>query len=116
VRLTRPVTRIARPPALLFPLLILGVMVVSACGGDDGGGVIEDNLIRPGITAMNQASELACNADEAALTMALEAYEIMNGDPASDQAALVEAGFLREPSMLHEVLDGQIRPIDPGCT
>jgi hypothetical protein len=96
-------------------MLILGVLIVSACGGDDGGGVIEDNLIRPGITAMNQASDLACNADRAALTMALETYEIVKGDPAVDQAALVEAGFLREPSTLHEVVDGQIRPVDPGC-
>ena len=112
----RPLSRIAHPFVRVFPILLLGCGAVVACGGDDGGGVIEDNLIRPGITAMNQASDLACNADRAALTMALETFEIMQGDPATDQAALIGAGYLREPSTLHEVVDGQIQPIDPGCT
>ena len=109
----RPLSRIAHPFVRVFPILLLGCGAVVACGGD---GVIEDNLIRPGITAMNQASDLACNADRAALTMALETFEIMQGDPATDQAALIEAGYLREPSTLHEVVDGQIQPTDPGCT
>jgi hypothetical protein len=98
-----------------FAVLLLGLCVGSSCTGD-GGGPIEDNLIRPGITAMDQASVLACNADKAALTMALETYEIMQGDPAADQTALIEAGYLREPSTLYEVVDGQIQPIDPACT
>jgi len=92
-----------------------GAGVISACGGD-GGGVIEENVIRPGITAMNQASEFACDADKAALTMALETYEIMQGESAIDQTALIEAGYLREASTLYEVVDGQPRPVDPGCS
>ncbi len=110
VRLTAAVTCSIR----LTLFSALSVAALSACGGD-GGGVIEDNLIRPGITAMNQASDLACNADKAALTMALETYGIMEGAPAIDQTALIEAGYLREASTLYEVVDGQIQPIDPGC-
>ncbi|HUF96958.1 MAG TPA: hypothetical protein VMM60_02440 [Ilumatobacter sp.] len=65
---------------------------------------------------MNDATVLACNADKAALTMALETFEIMQGDPATDQAALMDAGYLRAPSELYEVVHGQIRPINPSCT
>lgn len=111
MRLTTPVTRSIR----LTLICVLSVAAWSACGGD-GGGVIEDNLIRPGITAMNQASDLACNADRAALTKALETYEIMEGAPAIDQGALIEAGYLREASTMHEVVDGQIQPVNPDCS
>lgn len=98
-----------------WPLLAAAALATTliACGEGGGGGVIEDNLIRPGVTAMNNASVLACNADKAALTTALSMFEIMQGEPAIDQTALIEAGYLRESSESYTVVNGQIRPSDP---
>lgn len=64
---------------------------------------------------MEQASGLACNADAATLNQAIEIYTELEGDPPADETALVDAGYLREPSKLFDVVDGQITPVDPGC-
>ena len=39
---------------------VAAAAVLAACGG---GGPIEENVVRPGITAMEQASALACSTD-----------------------------------------------------
>ena len=84
--------------------------VLAACGGKP-----IEKLERTGITAMEQASALACSNDEQALDQAIQAYTQLEGSPPPDQAALVASRYLREPSQLHDVVDGQIVPIDPGC-
>ena len=92
------------------------VATITACGGDDGsGGAIEENVVRPGITAMEQASALACNSDAEALRVAIESYTLLEGEPPHDEAALVTGAYVRAASELHDVIDGQVVPVDPGC-
>jgi hypothetical protein len=93
----------------------LASLALAACGGKDGGGAIEDNLIRPGITAMEQASVLACNGDLATLQAAIEAYSLLEGSPPVDEAALVASQFMRSESELFDVVDGQIIAQSPDC-
>ena len=95
-----------------FGAAIAAAAVLAACGG---GGAIEDNVVRPGITAMEQASALACSNDAQALQQAVQMYTELEGGAPPDQAALVATRYLREPSELHDVVNGQIVPIDPGC-
>ncbi len=90
---------------------LVAALVLGACGG----GAIEDNVVRPGITAMEQASALACSNDAQALDQAIQMYTQLEGSAPHDQAALVATRYLREPSTLHHVVDGQIVPVDPGC-
>jgi hypothetical protein len=92
------------------------VATLAACGDDDGsGGAIEENVVRPGITAMEQASALACNSDAEALRVAIESYTVLEGEPPPDEAALVAGEYMRTESELHDVVDGQVVPVDPGC-
>jgi hypothetical protein len=89
---------------------------LAACGGDDGtGGAIEENVVRPGITAMENASALACDSDAQALRVAIESYTMLEGEPPPDEVALVAASYLRSESELHDVVEGQVVPVDPGC-
>jgi hypothetical protein len=99
----------------LVPAAAVAVLV-SACAGADGTerGAIRENVIEPGITAIAQASEFACNSDAATLRTALETYELLVGAPAPDESVLV-GEFLREESDLWDVVDGQLVPADPGC-
>lgn len=108
-----PVIAAARLP--FAALTVIAALLAGACRGDDGGGALEDNLIRPGVTAINEATSLACNADRTALETALETYELLQGEPAADQDALVAAGYLRSPSALFDVTDGALSAVDPGC-
>lgn len=96
--------------------LSVGALVLTACSGGDGeGGVIEENVVRPGITAIDDASALACDGDVQAVGAALQSYEMLEGSPAADEQALVDAGYLRSPSELVDVVGGQIVAQDPGC-
>lgn len=102
----------------LTGLLAVGALVLTACSGGDGegtGGVIEENVVRPGITAIDDASALSCDADVQAVGAALQSYELLEGAPAPDEQALVDAGYLRSPSELVDVVGGQIVAQDPGC-
>jgi len=92
-------------------------VLLSACAGADGTerGAIRENVIEPGITAIAQASALACSTDADVLRTALQTYEMFEGQPAPDEAALVEAEFLRAPSDLWDVVDGELVAQDPGC-
>jgi hypothetical protein len=91
---------------------IAAAAVLAGCGG---GGPIEENVVRPGITAMEQASALACSSDAQVLDQAIQIYTELEGDPAPDEAALIAAGFLREESTLHDVVNGQVVPIAVDC-
>jgi hypothetical protein len=95
--------------------LVLAV-VVAACGGDDdSGGVIEEAVVRPGITAMEQASALACSSDAQTITVAIESYTMLEGDPPPDEAALIAAQYVREDSQLWDVANGQLVAVAPEC-
>ena len=91
---------------------IAAAAVLAGCGG---GGPIEENVVRPGITAMEQASALACSSDAQVLDQAIQIYTELEGDPPPDEAALIAAGFLREESTLHDVVNGQVVPSAVDC-
>lgn len=95
-----------------LPLLVLAI---AGCGGGDttaGPAVI----VRPGITAMEQARPLACGTDRGVLEQALGAYTMLEGRPPADEASLVP-DYLREPSALFDVTaTGDIVPApDSPC-
>lgn len=97
-------------------LALLAATALVACGDDDGGGgAIEENVVRPGITAMEQASGLACGTDGDTVRTAVESYTMLEGAPPADEAALVEKGYLREESALYDVVDGEIVAAVPDC-
>jgi hypothetical protein len=96
-------------------IVVAAAATLAACGGDDGGGAIEENVVRPGITAMEQASALACDGDRQTLQTAIESYTLLEGDPPPDESALVAGQYLREESELYDVVDGQVVTVDPGC-
>ena len=96
------------------PLALVLVMAVASCGGDDGG-AIEENVVRPGITAMEQASVLACGTDAETLGTAIETYTMLEGAPPVDEAALVASQYIREESELFDVVDGQLVAVAPEC-
>lgn len=101
----------------LASLTLAAFVVAAGCAGADGTerGAIREAVIEPGITAIAQASELACNSDAATLRTALETYELLAGLPAPDESVLV-GEFLREESDLWDIVDGQLVPVDPGCS
>jgi hypothetical protein len=93
--------------------------VLAACGGSDDVNAIRENVVEPGVTAIEEggsADRAACQIDASALRTALESYELLQGEPAVDEAALVEAGFLRSESELWDVVDGRLAAVDPGCS
>jgi hypothetical protein len=92
--------------------LSAGVALVALLAGC---GKPVEKLERTGVTAIEQASALACNGDAEVLRQAIEVYTELEGHPPADQAALVAARNLREPSKLYDVVNGQLVPVDPGC-
>jgi hypothetical protein len=98
-------------------LLAAIALVLGACASVDGtdGGAIREAVVEPGITAIDQAGELACGADASTLRTALDIYEIREGRPAPDEATLVAEQYLREESQLWDVRDGRLVAQDPGC-
>ena len=97
----------------LTPALIVGVTLLTSCTGS--GGAIRDNVIEPGITAIDQAGELQCSQDASTLRVALDAYEMLNGTPAADEQTLIDSEYLREASDVWDVVHGQLIAADPGC-
>jgi hypothetical protein len=101
-------------------LLAAGVavsLVATACASVDGTerGVLREEVIEPGLEAIEEADALACSGDAATLRTALESFALLEGGPALDEAALVAEGYLREQSELWDVSDGVLVPADPGC-
>ncbi len=93
---------------------VLALAAGAGVGGTERG-AIRENVIEPGITAIDESRTLACGADASTLRTALEAYELLEGGPAPDEAALVTEGYLREVSEAWDVTDGQIVAQDPKC-
>lgn len=100
-----------------FVLVAASVTIAAGCAGADGTdrGAIRENVIEPGITAINQATQLACSGDASTLRTAMDAYELLEGSPTPDEATLVTEQFLRDESELWDIVDGQLVPTDPGC-
>jgi hypothetical protein len=102
----------------LIPVTVVTAVAVliAGCANADGTdrGAIRENVIEPGITAIQQATELACSQDAANLRNAMETYELLEGAPAPDEAALV-GDYLRTESELWDVVDGQLVAVDSGC-
>ncbi len=103
----------------LTSALIAGasVALLVSCAGADGTdrGAIRENVIEPGITAIDDSAVLACSADASALRTALQSYELLEGQPAPDEAALVTGEFIREQSERWDIIDGTLVPVDPVC-
>jgi hypothetical protein len=101
-------------------LLVALALPLSACGGDDDPVQdVVDEVVEPIVTAVgdglagiDDAGGIACDAERQALQTALEAKQLLDGDAAVTEEALVP-DFLREPSERWDIVDGQIVPA-PG--
>lgn len=105
---------------MLFRRLIAScgaALLLTACAGVDGTerGAIRENVIEPGITAIGQARSEACGINARTMQTAMDSYSLINGEPPPDEAALVEAGFLRSPMDDWDVVDGRMVPQNPAC-
>lgn len=91
----------------------VAVLTLAACSE---GGAIEENVVRPGITAMTEdAPAAACAANASALRSAIDSYTLLEGDPPPDEQALVDAGYLREATTDWDVVDGELVAENPAC-
>jgi hypothetical protein len=91
-------------------VLLATLVAVTACGDD----TLEDNLVRPGITAMDEARSETCGLNSSMLRTAIDAYTMLEGAPPPDEAALVP-DFLREETTDWDVVDGQLVAENPDC-
>jgi hypothetical protein len=93
------------------------VFAATACAGADGTerGAIRENVIEPGVTAIDRSRVAACGVEASSFRTALETYELLEGEPAPDEAAMIAAGRLVSESELWDVVDGQLVPQDPAC-
>lgn len=96
---------------------VAALLLLPACAGADGTetGVIRENVIEPGITAIDEAPVAACGSEASSFRTALEAYEVLQGEPAPDEQALIDAGLLRNESELWDIVDGELVAQDPAC-
>lgn len=101
----------------LLALGLTGLVTLPACAGVDGTerGAIRENVVEPGITAIDQSRELACGIDARTIQTALDAYSALEGEPAADEATLIGSGFLREESEAWDVADGVLVAQDASC-
>lgn len=92
-------------------------VVLAACAQVDGTdrGAIRENVIEPGITAIDDSRAFACNSDASTYRTVLEIYEVAEGEPAPDEAALVAGGYVRGESELWDVVDGRLVAQHPDC-
>ena len=85
---------------------------LAACG--KGSRPIENNVVRPGITAIEQSSALACSQDAATLQAEIDAFEAMEGRPPTDEADLIAVTEGKEFDR-YNVVNGQIVPVAVDC-
>ncbi len=91
---------------------VLGLLGLTACGSDAD----PVTQVSAGIEQIEVASGAACDAERRTLETAVEAFELLEGAPPADEAAMVP-DWLREPSELFDVIDGEIVPGDGSpCT
>jgi len=89
----------------------LAATILVGCGDKP----IEDNLVRPGITAIDEARNEACGMNAAAVRTAVDAYTMLEGSPPPDEQALVDEGFLRETTTDWDVVAGELVAENPDC-
>lgn len=95
-------------------LLATAAIVLAACSGE--GGAIEENVVRPGVTAITDgAPAAACSTNLSVIRQAVEAYTLLEGAPPADEQALIDAEFLREATSDWDVIDGEVVPENPAC-
>lgn len=93
-------------------LLAAASLAAAACSG----GAIEENVVRPGITAITEdAPDAACTVNAGVLRAAIESYTLLEGGPPPDEQALVDAGYLRATTTDWDVVDGELVAENPAC-
>ncbi len=67
------------------------IVVLTACAGADGtdDGAIRENVVEPGLEAIDESRALACSSEASSFRTVLEIYEVREGEPAPDEAALI---------------------------
>jgi hypothetical protein len=96
--------------------LLVAAASLAALTACSEGGAIEENVVRPGITAITEdAPAAACTANASVLRNAIDAYTMLEDGPPPDEQALVDAGYLRETTTDWEVVDGELVAENPAC-
>ena len=93
------------------------IVVLTACAGADGtdDGAIRENVVEPGLEAIDESQALACSSEASSFRTVLEIYEVREGEPAPDEAALIEGDYVPSESELWDVVDGQLVAQHPDC-
>ncbi len=100
--------------AISAPLITLSLAAgLIGCSAENG--ALEENVVAPGVSAIDDATSLACTADADILRTALESFELAEGSPAESEEALLATGYLREESELFDVVDGQVLAVSGSC-
>jgi hypothetical protein len=96
--------------------LVVGAIAgaaLTSCGSDDDSSATTvaapvERAAPHAAPEANQAQAFTCKADREALKVALAAYVAINGalSEGDPEAALVEEGFVVEPSALHDIEAG----------
>jgi hypothetical protein len=92
-------------------------VLLTGCAGADGtdGGAIRENVVEPGLDAVDESQAVACATEASGFRTVLEIYELTEGEPAPDEAALVEGDYVRGESELWDVVDGELVAEHPDC-
>lgn len=96
--------------------LLTAVAATFVIAGCSEGGAIEEGVVRPGITAIqDEAPAAACAVNASTLQSAIDSYTMLEGAPPPDEQALVDAGYVRETTSDWEVVDGELVAENPAC-
>lgn len=98
--------------------LVATALTAAACGDAGESGAIRENVIDPGIEAIEEggtADTAACGIEASTMRTAIDAYTTLKGEPPANEVVLVDEGFLRSESTLWDVVDGGLIAQDPGC-
>ena len=89
-------------------------LLAAACSGS--GGAIEQNVVRPGITAIQEDAPAAtCSVNASTVRSAVDSYTLLEGAPPVNEQVLVDEGYLRSLTTDWDVVDGEIVPENPAC-
>lgn len=83
------------------------MLLLVGCGSDAD----PVTQVSQAVEQVEVASATACDGDRRVLEIAIEAYELLEGSPPADEAAMVP-DWLPRPSELFDVADGEIVPAD----